>query len=295
MVTIFSPLMQMTPDEFRRVTEVTYLGFVHGTMAALRNMQPRNHGTIIQVGSALAYRGIPLQSAYCGAKHAIRGFTDSVRCELIHARSRVALTMVELPAVNTPQFDWARIHLRRKPRPVPPVVEPEAIAAAIFHAACRPRREYWRCVATTSPTVVARGATGWSAMSPTYPVTPCLTGAKQRQGAAVKRTDSTTAGHGDMLDLIARSEGLDRLRDVPEEARSLLSLSRPEQTWSVHAPAPATSGSPESARRLFAVAQPISGQSRIRAIAVAATARARIVLVAPPDTGGTSLPASLFG
>jgi short-subunit dehydrogenase len=143
MATVFSPLMQMTPDEFRRVTEVTYLGFVHGTMAALRHMQPRDRGTIIQVGSALAYRGIPLQSAYCGAKHAIRGFTNSLRSELIHTRSRVALTMVQLPAVNTPQFDWARSHLPRKPRPVPPVVQPEAIAEAIYHAACRPRREYW--------------------------------------------------------------------------------------------------------------------------------------------------------
>jgi short-subunit dehydrogenase len=143
MLTVFSPLVQMTPEEFRRVTEVTYLGFVHGTMAALRHMQPRDRGTIIQVGSALAYRGIPLQSAYCGAKHAIRGFTDSLRSELIHMDSAVALTIVELPAVNTPQFDWARIHLPHRPRPVSPVVQPEVIADAIFRAACRPKREYW--------------------------------------------------------------------------------------------------------------------------------------------------------
>ena len=143
MVTVFSPLWDITPEEFRRVTEVTYLGFVHGTMAALRHMRPRNRGTIVQVGSALAYRGIPLQAAYCGAKHAVRGFTDSLRTELIHADSAVALTIVELPAVNTPQFDWARTHMPRKPRPVPPVVQPEAIAEVIFRAALNPQREVW--------------------------------------------------------------------------------------------------------------------------------------------------------
>jgi NADP-dependent 3-hydroxy acid dehydrogenase YdfG len=143
MVTVFSPLTDMTAAEFKRVTEVTYLGCVHGTKAALRHMLPRNSGVIVQVGSALAYRGIPLQSAYCGAKHAIRGFTDSLRCELIHNRSRIKLTMVELPAVNTPQFDWARTHLPRRPRPVPPVVQPEAIADAIYRASLRPKREYW--------------------------------------------------------------------------------------------------------------------------------------------------------
>src|SRR6185369_15402747 len=105
MVTVFSPVSHITPEEFRRVTEVTYLGFVHGTMAALRHMRPRNRGTIVQVGSALAYRGIPLQAAYCGAKHALRGFTDSLRSELIHDNSAIAVTTVELPAVNTPQFD----------------------------------------------------------------------------------------------------------------------------------------------------------------------------------------------
>jgi NAD(P)-dependent dehydrogenase (short-subunit alcohol dehydrogenase family) len=143
MVTVFSPVWQMTPEEFRRVTEVTYLGSVHGTMAALRHMRPRNRGTIVQVGSALAYRGIPLQAAYCGAKYAIRGFLDSLRCELIHSNCAIALTMIELPAVNTPQFDWARTHMPRQPRPVPPVVQPEAIAERIFHAALHPKREYW--------------------------------------------------------------------------------------------------------------------------------------------------------
>ncbi len=143
MVTVFSPVWEMTPEEFRRVTEVTYLGVVHGTMAALKSMRPRNRGTILQVGSALAYRGIPLQSAYCGAKHAIRGFTDSLRTELIHTGSAIALTVVELPAVNTPQFDWARTHMPRQPRPVPPVVQPEAIAEHIYRAVQRPWREYW--------------------------------------------------------------------------------------------------------------------------------------------------------
>jgi NAD(P)-dependent dehydrogenase (short-subunit alcohol dehydrogenase family) len=143
MVTVFSPVWRMTVEEFRRVTEVTYLGTVHGTMAALRHMRPRNRGTIINIGSALAYRSIPLQSAYCGAKHAIRGFTNSVRSELIHAGSAVALTMIELPAVNTPQFDWARTHMPDEPRPVPPVVQPEVIAEVVHRAALDPRREYW--------------------------------------------------------------------------------------------------------------------------------------------------------
>jgi NAD(P)-dependent dehydrogenase (short-subunit alcohol dehydrogenase family) len=143
MLTVFSAIWDMTPEEFRRVTEVTYLGFVHGTMAALRHMRPVNRGSIIQIGSALAYRGIPLQSAYCGAKHAIRGFTDSLRAELIHERSKINLTMLELPAVNTPQFDWARTHMPRAPRPVAPVVQPEVIADAVFRAARRPAREYW--------------------------------------------------------------------------------------------------------------------------------------------------------
>jgi len=143
MVTVFSPSWRISAEEFRRVTEVTYLGAVHGTMAALRHMRPRNRGTIVQVGSALAYRGIPLQSAYCGAKYALRGFTDSVRTELIHDGSSIKLTMIELPAVNTPQFEWARTHMSHCPRPVPPVIEPEAAAAAIVRAASRPWREHW--------------------------------------------------------------------------------------------------------------------------------------------------------
>jgi NAD(P)-dependent dehydrogenase (short-subunit alcohol dehydrogenase family) len=142
METVFSPFADMTPAEYRRVTEVTYLGFVHGTMAALRSMRPVRRGCIIQIGSALAYRGIPLQSAYCGAKHAIRGFTDSVRTELINERSKIRITMVDLPAVNTPQFDWARVHMRHTPRPMGQPIEPEVVADAVFRAARGSWREY---------------------------------------------------------------------------------------------------------------------------------------------------------
>ncbi len=132
---------RMTPDEFRRVTEVTYLGYVHGTMSALRRMLPRDRGTIVQVGSALAYRAIPLQSAYCGAKHAIQGFTESVRSELMHEKSNVHLTMVQLPALNTPQFSWVRSRLPRHPMPAPPIYQPEVAAQAIYWAAHHRRRE----------------------------------------------------------------------------------------------------------------------------------------------------------
>jgi len=141
MVSVFSPFRQMRAEEFRRVTEVTYLGVVYGTMAALRRMAPRNRGTIVQVGSALAYRSIPLQSAYCGAKHAIRGFTDSVRSELLHDRINVHLTMVQLPALNTPHFEWVKSRLPRTPQPVPPIFQPEVAARGIYWAAHHKRRE----------------------------------------------------------------------------------------------------------------------------------------------------------
>jgi NAD(P)-dependent dehydrogenase (short-subunit alcohol dehydrogenase family) len=144
MVTVYSPISDLTAEEVKRVTEVTYLGYVHGTMAALRHMRARNRGTIVQVGSALAYRGIPLQSAYCAAKHAIRGFTESLRCELIHEGSPIAVTEVHLPAINTPQFDWARARVGGRPSPVPPIFEPEEAADAIVYAAANPgEREYW--------------------------------------------------------------------------------------------------------------------------------------------------------
>ncbi len=143
MATVFAEVADLEPAELRRVTEVTYLGTVHGTMAALRQMRRRDRGVIVQVGSSLAYRGIPLQAAYCGAKHAIRGFTDSLRAELIHDGSGIALTAVHLPAINTPQFDWARTRQARLPRPVAPVYEPEVAARAIVRAAVAPAREYW--------------------------------------------------------------------------------------------------------------------------------------------------------
>jgi short-subunit dehydrogenase len=143
MVSVFSPFQEMDADEFRRVTEVTYLGVVYGTMAALRCMTPRNRGTIVQVGSALAYRSIPLQSAYCGAKHAIAGFTDSLRSELLHDKINVHLTMVQLPALNTPQFEWVKSRLPRKPQPVPPIFQPEVAARGIYWAAHHRRRELY--------------------------------------------------------------------------------------------------------------------------------------------------------
>ncbi|HXT30975.1 MAG TPA: SDR family oxidoreductase, partial [Vicinamibacterales bacterium] len=143
MVSVFSPVKEMTPSDYRRVTDVTYLGVVHGTLAALRRMLPRDHGAIVQVGSALAYRGIPLQSAYCAAKHAVQGFCDSLRSELLHDRSRVTLSMVQLPAMNTPQFDWVKSRLDRRAQPVPPIFEPEVAAQAIVWASHHARREIY--------------------------------------------------------------------------------------------------------------------------------------------------------
>ncbi|QXE86852.1 SDR family oxidoreductase [Geomonas nitrogeniifigens] len=143
MTSVFSSFKEMTAEEFRRVTEVTYLGAVHGTMAALKRMLPRNRGMVIQVGSALSDRSIPLQSAYCGAKHGMRGFTDAIRCELIHEKSRVHLTMVQLPAMNTPQFDWVESRLPNRPQPVPPIYQPEVAADTIVWASHRRRREIY--------------------------------------------------------------------------------------------------------------------------------------------------------
>jgi NAD(P)-dependent dehydrogenase (short-subunit alcohol dehydrogenase family) len=143
MTTVFAPLADITPEEFRRATEVTYLGAVWGTMTALRHMRPRGRGVIIQVGSALAYRAIPLQAPYCGAKHALRGFTDAIRCELLHEKSGIEIAMVHLPALNTPQFSWCRAKLPRHPQPVPPIFQPEVAARAIVETADRPRRELW--------------------------------------------------------------------------------------------------------------------------------------------------------
>jgi short-subunit dehydrogenase len=143
MATVYGPFLDISADEYRRVTEVTYLGFVNGTRAALHQMMPRDRGVIVQVGSALAYRGIPLQSAYCGAKHAIQGFTDSVRCELLHDRSAVRVVEVHMPAVNTPQFRIQRSKLSRRTQPVPPIFQPELAAEAIWHGAHHRRRQIW--------------------------------------------------------------------------------------------------------------------------------------------------------
>lgn len=152
---VFAPFTEISPAEFRRVTEVNYLGFVYGTMSALERMLPADHGTIVHVGSALAYRGIPLQSAYCGSKHAIQGFHESVRCELLHRHSNVHVTMVQMPAVNTPQFSWVLSRLPRHAQPVPPIYQPEVAARAVLHAADHPRRrEYW-VGASTAATLAA--------------------------------------------------------------------------------------------------------------------------------------------
>jgi NAD(P)-dependent dehydrogenase (short-subunit alcohol dehydrogenase family) len=151
MASVFSPVRETPAIEFRRVTEVTYLGVVHGTLSALKRMLPRDRGVVVQVGSALAYRGIPMQAPYCAAKHAIQGFMDSLRSELLHDGSHVQVTMVQLPALNTPQFGWVKSRLPRKAQPVPPIYQPEVAADAIAFAARHPRREFW----VGMPTVVA--------------------------------------------------------------------------------------------------------------------------------------------
>lgn len=158
---VFAPFTDIEPDEFSRITSVTYLGYVHGTRAALNRMRPRDRGAIVQVGSALAYRGIPLQTAYCGAKHAIQGFTEALRCELLHAKSGVHVTMVQLPGVNTPQFDWVLSRLPRKAQPVPPIYQPEIPAKAVVYAAEHPnRREYWVGGSTVGTLIANKFAPG---------------------------------------------------------------------------------------------------------------------------------------
>lgn len=182
MVTVFSPIKKMTAEEFRRVTEVTYLGAVHGTLSALKRMLPRDRGHIVQVGSALSYRSIPLQSAYCAAKHAMRGFTDSLRSELFHDGSHVHVTMVQLPALNTPQFDWTKSRLKRKAQPVPPIFQPEVAAEAIYWSAHQHRREVfvgWPTVEAILGNKIAPGLldkylgrTGYSAQQTDEPEDP---------------------------------------------------------------------------------------------------------------------------
>ena len=182
MVAVFSPVKELTAEEIHRVTEVTYLGVVYGTLAALKRMLPRNRGSIVQVGSALAYRGIPLQAAYCGAKHAIQGFTESLRCELLHDGSGVHVSTVHLPAMNTPQFGWVKSRLPREPQPVPPIYQPEIAADAIVWASTARRREI-SVGATTLATIwinkVASGVldrilarTGYDSQQSKEPVDP---------------------------------------------------------------------------------------------------------------------------
>jgi len=180
---VFAPFTQIEPDEYTRVTQVSYLGFVYGTRAALDRMLPRNRGTIVQVGSALAYRGIPLQTAYCGAKHAIQGFNEALRCELLHDKSGVRVTMVQMPAVNTPQFDWVLSRLPRQAQPVPPIYQPEVAARAVVYAADHPSpREYWvgaSTAATLAANAIAPGLldrylarTGYTSQQTATPASP---------------------------------------------------------------------------------------------------------------------------
>jgi short-subunit dehydrogenase len=182
MVSVFSPVKEMLPEEYKRVTEVTYLGFVYGTLEALKRMLPRDRGTIVQVGSALAYRSIPLQSAYCAAKHAISGFTDSLRCELIHDKSKVRVTMVHMPALNTPQFGWVKSRLEYKAQPVPPIFQPEVGARAVYWAAHHNRRELYVGMSTVEAIVGNKiapgmldhylGKTGYSSQQTCEPESP---------------------------------------------------------------------------------------------------------------------------
>ena len=161
MVSVLSPALQMTPAEYRRVTDVTYLGYVYGTLAALRRMVPRDRGVVVQIGSALAYRSIPLQSAYCAAKHAVQGFTESLRSELIHDGSRVHLTSLQLPAVNTPQFSWIKTRMPRHPQPVPPIYQPEVIARSAYWVAHHPRRDFAVGIPTVKAIIGDKFIPGW--------------------------------------------------------------------------------------------------------------------------------------
>ncbi|HTV16848.1 MAG TPA: SDR family oxidoreductase [Acidobacteriaceae bacterium] len=184
MVSVFSPVKEMEASEYRRVTEVNYLGYVHGTLAALKRMLPRNRGRILQIGSALAFRSIPLQSAYCATKHAIVGFTDALRCELLHDKSGVSVSVIHMPAMNTPQFTWVKSRLSGRPQPVPPIYEPEVGARVVVHAAFAPcpRRDYWVGGSTVKAIVGQKfvpglldrylGKTGFDAQQQSIPDSP---------------------------------------------------------------------------------------------------------------------------
>jgi NAD(P)-dependent dehydrogenase (short-subunit alcohol dehydrogenase family) len=226
---VFAPFTQITPAEFRRVTEVSYLGYVHGTMAALSRMKPRDRGTIVQVGSALGYRSIPLQSAYCGAKHAVNGFTESVRTELLHDHSHVNITVVQMPAVNTPQFSWVLSRLPRQAQPVPPIYQPEVAAEAVVFAAEHPgRKEYW-AGGSTAATIFAQkfaapvldrylGRTGYNSQQTDQPEVPGRPGNLWEPLDEAPGTDH--GAHGAFNDRARDHSNHDRLADVSETAGS---------------------------------------------------------------------------
>jgi len=226
---VFAPFTQITPAEFRRVTEVSYLGYVHGTMAALSRMKPRDRGTIVQVGSALGYRSIPLQSAYCGAKHAVNGFTESVRTELLHDHSHVNITVVQMPAVNTPQFSWVLSRLPRQAQPVPPIYQPEVAAEAVVFAAEHPgRKEYW-AGGSTAATIFAQkfaapvldrylGRTGYNSQQTDQPEVPGTPGNLWEPLDEAPGTDH--GAHGAFDDRARDHSNHDRLAEVSETAGS---------------------------------------------------------------------------
>jgi NAD(P)-dependent dehydrogenase (short-subunit alcohol dehydrogenase family) len=226
---VFAPFTQITPAEFRRVTEVSYLGYVHGTMAALSRMKPRDRGTIVQVGSALGYRSIPLQSAYCGAKHAVNGFTESVRTELLHDHSHVNITVVQMPAVNTPQFSWVLSRLQRQAQPVPPIYQPEVAAEAVVFAAEHPgRKEYW-AGGSAAATIFAQkfaapvldrylGRTGYSSQQTDQPEAP---GRPDNLWEPLDKAPGTDHGAHGTFDGRARDHSNhDRLAEASETAGS---------------------------------------------------------------------------
>jgi NAD(P)-dependent dehydrogenase (short-subunit alcohol dehydrogenase family) len=227
---VFAPFAEVSPEEFRRATEVTYLGFAYGTKVALSRMQPRDRGTIVQVGSALGERSIPLQSAYCGAKHGVLGFTSSLRCELLHDHSNVHVTVVQLPAVNTPQFSWVRSRLPKHPQPVPPIYQPELAARAIAYAADHPRRRMYWVGGSTAATLIANRVA--PALLDRYLAKTGYQSQQTDQPASQDRADNlwqpADGPHGD--DYGARGEFSDRAHD-----RSL-------QLWVSQHPGPVTAG-----------------------------------------------------
>ena len=224
---VFAPFTKITPAEFKRVTEVAYLGYVHGTMAALARMTPRDRGTIVQVGSALGYRSIPLQSAYCGAKHAVNGFTESVRTELLHDHSNVKITIAQMPAVNTPQFSWVLSRLPRHAQPVPPIYQPEVAAEGVLFAADHPdRKEYW-VGGSTAATIFAQkfaapildrylGRTGYDSQQTGQPQAPGRPGNLWQPLDEPPGTDH--GAHGEFGDRARGHSNHDRLAEASETA-----------------------------------------------------------------------------